>query len=82
MESEKLAIILRQTSYTENEAKERLDALGGDTEKVVREYLCGSADIKETAQPPASLNQRMYSEIRNYLDTNSKLANTGGLMNK
>ena len=82
MESEKIAIVLRQTTYTETEAKERLEEHDWDTEKVIRLYLCGEPLQQEAPKTKLSLNQMMYSEIRNYMDSNSKLASSGGLLNK
>ena len=84
MDPEKIAIVLRQTTYTETEAKEKLEDQDWDTEKVIRVYLCGRPIQQEEAnsKPKTSLNQMMYSEIRNYMDSNSKLASSGGLLNK
>ena len=82
MDPEKIAIVLRQTTYTETEARERLEEQDWDSEKVIRLYLCGEPLQQEATKAKPSLNQMMFTEIRHYMDSNSKLASSGGLLNK
>ena len=82
MDPEKIAIVLRQTTFTEAEARERLEDQGWDTERVIRLYLSGEPLKPETTKTKTSLNQMMFTEIRHYMDSNSKLASSGGLLNK
>ena len=56
-------IIMGQTEYTREQAIEGLERLKGDYMAVIREYLGTSK--KESK--PKSLNQQIYSEIRNHL---------------
>lgn len=56
-------IIMGQTEYTRQQAIEGLERLKGDYMAVIREYL--GTTKKESK--PKSLNQQIYSEIRNHL---------------
>lgn len=56
-------IIMGQTEYSKRQAIEGLERLKGDYMAVIREYLGTSK--KESK--PKSLNQQIYSEIRNHL---------------
>jgi len=56
-------IIIGQTEYSREQAIEGLERLKGDYMAVIREYLGTSK--KESK--PKSLNQQIYSEIRNHL---------------
>ena len=58
-------IILRQTDYTEDQAREKLLEFDNDPIKVIRAYF-GIAEKK--APPVKSLNQEIYKQIRNTLD--------------
>ena len=56
-------IIIGQTEYSREQAIEGLERLKGDYMAVIREYL--GTNKKEPK--PKSLNQQIYSEIRNHL---------------
>ena len=62
---EKIQIIMRQTDYTEEKAREKLNLHDFDEIKCIKEYL--GIDIKEktsTIKKGVSLNQQIYKEIR------------------
>jgi hypothetical protein len=64
-ENEDIGIICRQTTYTEEEAKEQLSIHNGDVVKVLEAFH----GIKKDTTPvlKTSLNQAIYSEIRNFM---------------
>ena len=62
---EKIEIILRQTNYTQEEAKNKLQEFNYDHIKVIKSYL----GITEKKAPPvATVNQEIYKQIRYKLD--------------
>lgn len=61
---ENVAIILRQTDLTEEDAKKRLESHNGDYVKVLEEYY----GIKKTLKNPSTINQLIYKEIRTVMD--------------
>ena len=58
-------IILRQTNYTEEQAREKLIEHDSDPMKVIRAYL-GIAEKK--APEVKSVNQEIYKQLRYRLD--------------
>lgn len=60
-----IQLILRQTDYTEEQAKEKLMEHNNDPMKVIRAYL-GIAEKK--ALPMKSVNQEIYKQLRYRLD--------------
>ena len=63
---EKVDMILRQTDYTEEEAKNKLIESNYDHIKVVKSYL----GITEKKEPPVkTVNQEIYKQIRYKLDS-------------
>ena len=56
-------IIISQTEYSREEATSGLERLNGDYMAVIREYLGTNNKVSK----PKSLNQQIYSEIRNHL---------------
>jgi hypothetical protein len=56
-------IIISQTEYSREQAIEGLELLKGDYMAVIREYL----GTNNKQNKPKSLNQQIYSEIRNHL---------------
>jgi hypothetical protein len=63
---EKVEMILRQTDYTEEEAKNKLIEFNYDHIKVVKSYL----GITEKKEPPVkTVNQEIYKQIRYKLDS-------------
>lgn len=61
---ENIAIILRQTDLTEDQAKTRLENHRGDYIKVLEEYH----GIKKKVKPTSTINQQIYKEIRTVMD--------------
>lgn len=60
-----IQIILRQTDYTEEQAKEKLIEYNNDPMKVIRAYL----GITEKKAPAVkSVNQEIYKQLRYKLD--------------
>lgn len=66
---ENVQIILRQTDYTEEMAKEKLKELNYDHMAVIRAYF-GIPDKK--VQPIKSVNQEIYKQLRYKLDSNMR----------
>jgi hypothetical protein len=66
---EKVQIIMRQTDYTEEIAKEKLKEFNYDHIAVIKSYL-GVTDKK--AQPVKSVNQEIYKQLRYRLDSNMR----------
>lgn len=62
-------IIMRQTDYTEEIAKEKLKEFNYDSIAVIKSYL-GVTDKKE--QPVKSVNQEIYKQLRYRLDSNMR----------
>jgi hypothetical protein len=63
---EKVEMILRQTDYTEEEAKNKLKEFNYDHIQVVKSYL----GITEKKAPPIkTVNQEIYKQIRYKLDS-------------
>lgn len=67
---EKVKIVMRQTDYTEEQAREKLTKFEYDEIRCIRDYM-GIAEKKALPQKPKSLNQQIYSEIRNKLQIDS-----------
>ena len=66
---EKVEMILRQTDYTEEEAKTKLKEFNYDNIQVVKSYL----GITEKKAPPIkTVNQEIYKQIRYRLDSNMR----------
>jgi exopolyphosphatase/pppGpp-phosphohydrolase len=66
-ENNKLDIIIRQTNYSLEVAREKLQENNGDHIKVIKEYF----GITEKKAPKvASVNQEIYRQLRKKLDTN------------
>jgi len=62
----KVQIILRQTNYTSEQAKEKLQQFNFNEEEVIRDYFGVSNKI--TPQKITSVNQTIYKQLRGYLD--------------
>jgi hypothetical protein len=66
---EKVEMILRQTDYSVEEAKNKLKEFNYDHIKVVKSYL----GITEKKEPPIkTVNQEIYKQIRYRLDSNMR----------
>ena len=60
-------LVLRQTDYTEDEAREHLESNDYNYLNVIKNYMNISEAPKETNNK--SINQQIYSEIRSFMDT-------------
>lgn len=61
----KIDIILRQTDYTSEKAREKLGQFNFDEMAVIRDYF----GITEKKAPPVkSVNQAIYRQLRSHLD--------------
>lgn len=63
---EKIEIVLRQTDYTEDVVREKLEEMNGDHIKVIKSFL-GITEKKEPTKIK-SLNQEIYKQLRYKLD--------------
>jgi len=71
VEQEKIIeIVMRQTSYSFDEAKKYLDENNNDYMKVIKKSL-GIAESK-VVEKSTSINQQIYKEIRGFMDNGSK----------
>ena len=61
---ERILLVMRQTDYTQEVAREKLTAHNYDAIKCIISYM-GIAEKKAPAQ--VSLNQQIYSQLRNQL---------------
>ena len=66
---ENVQIVMRQTDYTEEVAKEKLKEFNYDHIAVIKSYL-GVTDKK--AAPVKSVNQEIYKQLRHRLDSNMR----------
>lgn len=72
---QKIQLICNMTTYDESKARERLEALGGDSEKVIREFMNEGRDKTENEQTnnknkevKKDINQEIYSSIRTFMN--------------
>lgn len=66
---ELVQVVCRQTDLSTDEARERLEKEKYNYMKVLNDYF----GIKEVVtQPKSTVNQQIYSEIRNLMDTGAK----------
>jgi len=75
---EKINMILRQTNYTEKEAKDKLKVFDNNHILVIENYL--GINCKNNSKPVVSLNQEIYKQLRYKLDSsiadyNNKVTN-------
>ena len=61
---ERIQLVMRQTDYTQESAREKLTAHNYDAIKCIRAYM-GITEKKTSAQ--VSLNQQIYRELRTQL---------------
>jgi hypothetical protein len=65
-----IAIIMRQTNYTETEAIEQLKMCNYDHIKVIKKYL--GIDDNVTTKRPVNPNQEIYKQLRFKLDNSMR----------
>jgi hypothetical protein len=58
---ENVSLVCRQTSYTEDEARERLKEAGNNPEEVIRAFL--NPQPKKEESPPSNPHQFIFHEI-------------------
>jgi hypothetical protein len=66
----KIQVILRQTNYTTEEAREKLNKFNFNEEEVIRDYF--GITEKKNPEKITSLNQGIYKQLRGYLDSAMK----------
>lgn len=64
-----IEVVMRQTTYTREEAIEKLKKFKGEPVDVIREFMGIEVKPKNT---PATTNQMIFSEIRNFMDDVNK----------
>ena len=64
-----IGIVMRQTTYTRKEAIEKLKKFDGEPVDVIKEFMGIEKKEKET---PKSTNQKVFHEIRNFMDDVNK----------
>jgi hypothetical protein len=67
-QTDKINLIIGQTAYTLEEAKQLLTACNNDEIAVIRNYLGTDLSLNKTNKSPESKNQLIYREIRNFMD--------------
>jgi hypothetical protein len=65
----KIQVILRQTNYTEDIAREKLQQFDYNEISVIKDYF-GITEKKEL--PIKSVNQAIYKQLRTHLDSSMK----------
>ena len=66
---EKIQMVLRQTDYTADQAKEKLEAFDYNEINVIKDYM--GIDMKKQEsnnKQSSSINQQIYKQIRTKLD--------------
>jgi hypothetical protein len=66
-------LIMRQTDYTEEVTKKKLELWNDNYLHVIKEYMNPNfRDKVETPEPSSTKNQMIYGEIRNFMDDVNK----------
>jgi hypothetical protein len=69
---EKINKIMAQTTYTYDEAKEKLNYFEGDFMKVLKDYMGIKCEPSNKNAKIKSVNQEIYRQIRHTLDNSMK----------
>lgn len=72
MDSSLLEIILRQTDYDKETAKQKLLEHDGKYENVIKEFMGIKLEKKSMRVKPASLQQEIFTQIRKQMDLSIK----------
>lgn len=64
-----IGVVMRQTTYTRKEAIEKLKKFDGEPVDVIKEFMGIEKKEKEV---PKSTNQKVFHEIRNFMDDVNK----------
>lgn len=67
-EKEVIKLVMRQTDYNEEQAKEKLAQWNNNYIKVIKEYLNPSFNKTKKEAKSKTLNQQMLGEIRTFMD--------------
>ena len=67
-EKEVINLVMRQTDYTEEQAKEKLKKWNNNYINVIKEYLNPDFQTVKKKEKPKTLNQQMLGEIRSFMD--------------
>jgi len=65
---EKIQIVMRQTDYNEEVAREKLSTHNFDEEATIKSYL--GIPVKKEPEKVMSINQEIYKQLRYKLDSN------------
>lgn len=68
---QQIQFIMTQTNYDESEATQKLETCNNDVMKVVGEYL-GINSVKKDENAKKTKNQKVYSVIRDIMDSGSR----------
>lgn len=68
---QQIQFIMTQTNYDESEATQKLETCNNDVMKVVGEYL-GITNVKKDENAKKTKNQKVYSVIRDIMDSGSR----------
>jgi hypothetical protein len=71
-------IVTRQTTYTIEQAREKLDEFKYNISEVIKNFMSPAKktkgdEIREEAEAKKTLNQKIYGEFRNLLDTSAEI---------
>lgn len=69
---DKINKIMAQTTYTYDEAKEKLIYFEGDFMKVLKDYMGIKCESSDKNTKIKSVNQEIYKQIRHTLDNSMK----------
>ena len=61
-------LICRQTTYTQEEATQKLLLHNNNIQSVIKEYL-GVTSKQSSTKSNSSVNQQIYKELRGFMDT-------------
>ena len=67
-----IELIMRQTDYSEEVARIKLEHWKNNYLHVIKEYMNPNFQYKEKALEPSTKNQMIYGEIRNFMDDVNK----------
>jgi NACalpha-BTF3-like transcription factor len=67
-EKEVINLVMRQTDYTEEQAKDKLKQWNNNYINVIKEYLNPEFNTTKKETKPKTLNQQMLGEIRSFMD--------------
>ena len=65
-------LVCRQTNYTYDIAKQKLEELNYNYQEVIKCYMQPTKCTSELSQQPKSVNQRIYFELRKFLNSSDK----------